>query len=150
MYLPSITAKDISITQEVIDIFRKRAELIKELSYLDSRLESIKEEQVAAGIIKGRKPMPAPTPEQVNTSFRTISKTLTREFPCHCGAIFPSFLERETHIDLKTRSICGRNGELQNGKHIHRDTDTVGDPVKSSTNLRKSTPLFIDDDLEIA
>lgn len=142
MYLPKVKATDLKVTDEVVELLQQRVFKLRELDEIDNKLESIRNNQVEIGLIKG--PLSAP-PEVVH-----YKSPVKREYPCHCGAVLPSYLERDSHIKASNNPTCGRDGEILNGRHVHRDDTIVGDPIKTSTPIRKSTAKFIDDDLEIA
>lgn len=73
--------------------------------------------------------------------FREINTTLPRRFDCHCGLSFPSYLERESHIDaMEVQGLYSghyKDGEWLGDKKLVRDTTIVGEPVIKATKAPK-------------
>lgn len=139
MYIPSIGPKDLIVTDRTIELFNKRKTLLLALAEIDNELNDIRTEQINEGKIK------APRFESLNNApeFREINLNTHRAFPCKCGVVFPSYLERETHLSNTTNHACARDGEILGFKHIHRDETKVGNKIITRKPVK---PTLTDDD----
>lgn len=147
MYIPSIGPRDLEVTSETVELFARRKALLSELTEIDNKLNQIRTEQINRGIIKNYKDpnLVFQTHNPPDPDFKLPNFT-DRRFPCTCGRIFLFELERKKHLD-ELGVGCAANGEILNGKHIHRDETVVGNPIKKSSSKKLSG--IIDDDIEV-